>query len=397
MFFLLLLGILLAWLSSRILYKNYWNKGLSIRIEFTERCLYEGERSAMRETVINDKILPLPALEVRFSSNRNLEFLNEARANTNATDNCYKRDVFSFLFHQKIERTLPFTAGKRGFYQIYEVTAIGYDFFFRSGYYADFPSRTFLYVYPRQADTRRIAVLCRAISGSALARSRLLPDPFEFSGIREYRREDPVNHINWKASARTGELMTNQFDSTTDIRLTLIFDMEDRLILKYEDLVEETIRIASSLSARLAKSRMSFRIISNAVNVHGSGPDARNFHAETTQTAADTAPAAKVPFSMTVNAESRDITFLNQALARMDSTNIALEMETLLGEEAVLKKSGHTYVFISKNREDTLLQSLRRLAKANNEVLWVLPIRPADDALLTSFNEPGIKRILWEI
>ncbi|MDE6892270.1 MAG: hypothetical protein K2P50_10790, partial [Lachnospiraceae bacterium] len=181
------------------------------------------------------------------------------------------------------------------------------------------------------------------------------------------------------------------------IRLTLIFDMEDRLILKYEDLVEETIRIASSLSARLAKSRMSFRIISNAVNVHGSGPDARNFHAETTQTAADTAPAAKVPFSMMINAESRDITFLNQALARMDSTNIALEMETLLGEEAVLKKSGHTYVFISKNREDTLLQSLRRLAKANNEVLWVLPIRPADAALLTSFNEPGIKRILWEI
>lgn len=372
MFLILLLGILLAWLLSRILYKKYWDRGLSVRIEFTERCIYEGERSAMRETVINDKLLPLPALEVRFSSSRNLEFLNEARANTNATDNCYKRDVFSFLFHQKIERTLPFTAGKRGLYQIYEVTGIGYDFFFRSGYYAEFPSRAFLYVYPRQVDTRRIAVLCSAISGAVLSRRRLLPDPFEFSGIREYRREDPVNHINWKASARTGELMTNQFDSTTSIMLTLIFDMEDRLILKYEDLVEETIRIASSLSARLLKNRMSFRIISNAA-----------------ETAA--------PFSMSMDAESHDINTLNQKLACMDSADIAVEMDTLLEEEAALKKSGHTYVFISKNREDTLLKGLRRLVKGNNEVLWVLPIHTADTATLTPFGEPGIKRIPWEI
>lgn len=253
MLLLLLLGILLAWLASRILYRKYWNRGLSVQIEFTRRCIYEGERSSMRETIINDKLLPLPALEVRFSASRNLEFLNEARANTSATDNCYKRDVFSFLFHQKIERTLPFTARKRGLYQIYEVTGIGYDFFFRSGYYVELPQQTFLYVYPRQVDTRRIDVLCRAISGTVLSRRRLLPDPFEFSGIREYRRQDPVNHINWKASARTGKLMTNQFDSTTNTSLTLIFDMEDNLILKYEDLVEETLRIVSSLSARLAR------------------------------------------------------------------------------------------------------------------------------------------------
>ena len=247
MLFLLLLGVLLAWLASRILYRKYWNRGLSIQIEFTQRCIYEGERSSMKETITNDKLLPLPALEVRFSASRNLEFLNEARANTSATDNCYKRDVFSFLFHQKIERTLPFTARKRGLYQIYEVAGIGYDFFFRSGYYVELPQQTFLYVYPRQVDTRRIDVLCRAISGTVLSRRRLLPDPFEFSGIREYQRQDPVNHINWKASARTGKLMTNQFDSTTNTSLTLIFDMEDKLILKYEDLVEETLRIVEEI------------------------------------------------------------------------------------------------------------------------------------------------------
>ncbi len=386
MLLLLLLGILLAWLASRILYRKYWNRGLSVQIEFTKRCIYEGERSSMRETIINDKLLPLPALEVRFSASRNLEFLNEARANTSATDNCYKRDVFSFLFHQKIERTLPFTARKRGLYQIYEVTGIGYDFFFRSGYYVELPQQTFLYVYPRQVDTRRIDVLCRAISGTLLSRRRLLPDPFEFSGIREYQRQDPVNHINWKASARTGALMTNQFNSTTDTSLTLIFDMEDKLILKYEDLVEETLRIVSSLSARLARSRMSFRVVGNAADAHalptGGSPDNA---------------ISGIPFSITIGEGCPNIGLLNQKLAYMDSKDIVMEMEALLKDEASLKKSGHTYVVVSKNRDDGIIRGLRSLVLANNEVLWVLPIRPAEASSLTSFREPGITRIPWEI
>ncbi len=386
MLLLLLLGILLAWLASRILYRKYWNRGLSVQIEFTKRCIYEGERSSMRETIINDKLLPLPALEVRFSASRNLEFLNEARANTSATDNCYKRDVFSFLFHQKIERTLPFTARKRGLYQIYEVTGIGYDFFFRSGYYVELPQQTFLYVYPRQVDTRRIDVLCRAISGTLLSRRRLLPDPFEFSGIREYQRQDPVNHINWKASARTGALMTNQFNSTTDTSLTLIFDMEDKLILKDEDLVEETLRIVSSLSARLARSRMSFRVVGNAADAHalptGGSPDNA---------------ISGIPFSITIGEGCPNIGLLNQKLAYMDSKDIVMEMEALLKDEASLKKSGHTYVVVSKNRDDGIIRGLRSLVLANNEVLWVLPIRPAEASSLTSFREPGITRIPWEI
>lgn len=41
---------------------------------------------------------------------RNLEFDREAKANASITDQSYKRDVFSFLFHQQVTRTLPFQA-----------------------------------------------------------------------------------------------------------------------------------------------------------------------------------------------------------------------------------------------------------------------------------------------
>ena len=315
MFLLLLLCILLAWFLSQKLYARYWCNGLSVEIEFQERFLYEGDTSAMKEIVVNDKLLPLPALEIRFSSNRNLEFLSEASANTSSTDRSYKRDVFSFLFHQRIERTLPFIAHKRGLYEIFDVSITGYDFFFRSGHYAETHQDTVLYVYPRQVDTYRIALLCQAVSGMLLSRSRLYPDPFEFSGIREYRREDPMNHINWKASARTGNLMVNQFDSTTSISLSILFDIEDRLILKYEELVEETIRIVSSLCGRLVKDRMSFHVAGNGLD-----------------------PVTETPFSMYIKAGGGKIQELNQKLACIDIAQTVYSAIELLEKDGIYAK-----------------------------------------------------------
>ena len=123
---------------------------------------------------------------------------------------------------------------------------------------------------------------------------------------------------------------------------------------------------------------MSFRVVSNAADAHA-------------------LPAAGTPFSIAIDEGCSNIGLLNQKLACIDSKNIVTEMEALLKDEASLKKSGHTYVVVSKNRDDGIIQGLRSLVQANNEALWVLPIRPADASSLTFFREPGITRIPWEI
>lgn len=105
-----------------------------------------------------------------------------------------------------------------------------------------------MYVFPEQINTSRISLVCKEISGMLLSQQKLQPDPFEFSGIRDYCKTDPINHINWKASARMGNLMVNQFDSTTSISPIIILDIEDSQILKHENLVEKNISITSSLA-----------------------------------------------------------------------------------------------------------------------------------------------------
>ncbi len=357
MLLILFCGVLLFWLLTQWVYRKYWERGLSVNLTFTDRILFEGETSSIRETVINDKLLPLPALEVRFSASRDLVFLKEARENSASTDQCYRRDIFAFLFHQRIGRTLPFSAEKRGIYEIREVSVTGHDFFFRSAYYTDFPQKTSLCVFPRQVDTRRIIPLYRAISGTLLSKNRLYPDPFAFSGIRDYHREDPMRQINWKASARTGSLMVNQSDSTTSISLTLIFDLEDSNILKQEELLEETIRLISSVSARLVMDRMPFSIVSNAADREGNAC-----------------------FPVNIPAEAGNIEAFNRRLSCIDTGKTVIPAEELLRTEAAAKKTGHTYLFFSKNHTPDLLAALRALTGANNDILWVLPVYPADAA-----------------
>ena len=81
-------------------------------------------------------------------------------------------------------------------------------------------------------------------------------DPFEFRTIRAYTTDDPMKAVNWKASAKTGSLMVNTFDSVQSQKAMLFLDVEDTGILKYEDLVEESIAIAATLLRKLLRKNM---------------------------------------------------------------------------------------------------------------------------------------------
>ncbi len=368
MYLILLFGLIFVLTMPRVLTKKLWDRGLSVTLRFRDSYIYEGDTSMLQEVVVNDKLLPLPALEVRLSMSPYLVFTGDAKDNTGISDQTYKRDVFSFLFHQQITRSLAFCGTRRGCYQIRQADVKSYDFFYRNCGYAAYPQDTVLYVYPAQVDSRRIDTICTAISGSVLVQNSLFPDPFEFCGIREYTPSDPMNRINWKASARMDQTMVNQFDSTTNLDLAIVFDLEDSRILKENALVEETIRIAASLTTRLIRQRMGVSLHSNASIPDYSGI----YHKE-------------------VPAETGQIAQLNQQLACIDGTNASavelLASITLTNEQLM--------VLISKNTNDGVLAAVRTLADASHPVLWVIPRHPADDEALPEI--PYVHTLVWEV
>lgn len=375
MYWILLLGLALAWSLQSFLIRRLWIKGLEVELGFRDRYIYEGDTSVLKEIVVNDKWLPLPAIEVRIAMSANLGFTGAAAENSGVSDQTYKRDVFSFLFHQQITRSLTFVGKKRGYYEINRADVKAYDFFFRNMGYAEYPESTVIYVYPAQVDTRRLDIVCTAISGSILVQNQLFPDPFEFAGIREYQPTDPMNRLNWKASMRTGTLLVNQFDSTTNLDLVLVFDIEDSHIWKEDILVEETIRIVSSLAARLVQARMPVEIYSNAAVVRGKEKEAKH-----------------KSLQMKLPANAGHMAKLNQQLACIDGyTKPGAE---LLAEMENQKTGEQLRVFVSKNTDEEIIDALHTVASASAPVLWIIPKRQTD---FPKISIPNVHTFLWEV
>ena len=372
----LLLTVFAAWLLQYFLFQKRWHKGLNVRVEFESPSIYEGDTSTLKETVTNDKGLPLAAVSVRLSFSRNLEFVNAAKENSGISDQTYKRDIFALLPKQQLTRRLPFVGKKRGCYSIMSANISAYDYFFQKGYYRSYPQSTQLYVYPRPVDVSRIALISRAISGTMLSQNRLFPDPFEFSGIREYRREDPMNRINWKASARTGDLMVNQFDATTEYSITILLDLADPYIIKYESLLEESIRIAASLCSHLLQKEMPSHVLSNCCVIS----EEASFNE---------------PLNIKISATSGKITPLLQALACLDISRTMCDMDALIREKIKTASTGKIYVVISKNQNAELISAIHELNASGNQVLWVLPIMSYD--MDKKYQDSRITILPWEV
>ena len=246
LFFIGLLLLISLW---NLYYAKHWAANLVVSLDFIQNCAYAGERVEMTEQIENRKKMMLPILEVGFHMDKNLSFHD--CENTSVSDFTYKRDIFALLGRQRVIRKLSLDCRKRGYYRIDKSDLTTFSMLHRRRLSIECPASTELYVYAARTDVSDILVACERLMGSLQCAKRLYEDPFAFSSIREYTVTDPMNTINWKASARIGELMVNTFESTLTEKVMIYLDMEDRGILKYDHLTEESVSVAASLAQKL--------------------------------------------------------------------------------------------------------------------------------------------------
>lgn len=251
MIIVLLLGMLFVSVLWEGYFRYWWSKEIAVRLWFETDAVYAGQETKLYEVIENTKAMPVPVLEVGFHMRKELVFVDVD--NTNVSDFCYKRDVFSVLGRQKITRMLPVRCTKRGKYVVSEADLMTHTLLYRKRYSKGIATEAVLYVYPKMTDVSEIMTVCESLLGTLECAKRLYEDPFAFRSIRDYTMEDPMRSINWKASARTGSLMVNTFDSVRSQKAMIFLDVEDRGILRYEDLVEESIALAATLMRRLLR------------------------------------------------------------------------------------------------------------------------------------------------
>ena len=95
----------------------------------------------------------------------------------------------------------------------------------------------------------------------------MLEDPFVFRGIRDYTSNDSLKNVNWKASARTGNLMVNEYDESVSRNVCILLNLEESGALRYDAVDEEAISIASGIAEMLVSQGINVSIISNGCDV----------------------------------------------------------------------------------------------------------------------------------
>ena len=255
----------LLFLAVRLLYKRFWNRRLTCEINFTEDYAIEGDLSALSEVIVNDKLMPMPVVEIDFHMDRRLLFSDGQ--NTTVSDQTYRRDVFALSVRQKITRTLPFKCDGRGYFRIDESGLLARDLFLTQKFLTSHPQHTDFYVLPRPVSLEPIEIPFSRIMGAVLSRRKVYDDPFEFAGLREYTRGDPMKYINWKATAHAGEMLVNLHESTLSQRVLIAIDMEGKGVRHISDLNEAAVRIAAALAERLLGLGVEIGLYSNGTNV----------------------------------------------------------------------------------------------------------------------------------
>lgn len=259
--------IIMAFVSLMILYfmiqkifKNRWCKDLSVTVKCNCDFVYEGEQLELVEVIENRKYLPISALKVKFSTAKEWDFGEDS---VTTTDKYYRNDIFSVGSYEKITRRLPFVCKKRGYYVLGDMDIFASDFFYSHEYLQRQKGRQWVYVFPKRVHRPEINVLLQKTMGVIDVKKSLYEDPFSFGGIRDYQPFDSMKRVNWKASAKTGELKVNQLESTKDISVRIVLFFEELVAARRVELEEYCISLGATLAEYFLGERISVSLDCN--------------------------------------------------------------------------------------------------------------------------------------
>lgn len=349
---------IIVYILQQRLYCRLWDKNLKVCIDFHDSYVACGEKTYLTETIYNAKFLPLPVFHVKFSTDRSFRFLDYE--NAAVTDSYHRNDVFSVMGNQKITRTLEFYPCRRGLYTVEGIDVIARDFFMTRSFARHIKNQAELYVFPGKYADADFDVLCHNLLGDIEIRRALTEDPYTFRGIRDYDRTCNMGRINWKATARTGDMKVNVYGHSAEQKIKILLNMEPQVMLKVEYMQETSIRLASSIARYFLDAHIPVMLASNGTDKI------------TGETGAVEAGAAL-----------EHMISVDKYLARIrDNAGLDIFM-ALLDREIAGRDENISYVVISPYCKDDLLIKLDYLVRMGIDVSMVVPyydIQTPDDS-----------------
>jgi uncharacterized protein (DUF58 family) len=118
-----------------------------------------------------------------------------------------------------------------------------------------------LLVYPRIFPLPKLNLPLKALFGEKVGRRSIYEDISWMAGARDYRYDDPFKRIHWKASAAHNKLQTRQYESSTNLSLLLILDVNS--FPEEDEEFERAVSTAASLAFEAERQGFAVGLIAN--------------------------------------------------------------------------------------------------------------------------------------
>jgi uncharacterized protein (DUF58 family) len=239
----LLIAILGFSILQKAVYHRHWNKELVFSLLSSKSAVFEGEKVTITDSLTNRKRLPLPWVHVSYKLSRFLVFLDNVSKKVSRGE--WRILLFIVGVNKTVSRKSTVLCSKRGYYTATEITVASNNLFM-TGYVTEDVSSPFnLLVYPRVVSYSESIIPLKKMLGDISVRRFTDPDPFTFKGVREYQPYDSFRQINWNATAKTGEIMSNIYDFTVYQDISVLLDIQNYTDHNRNFVHEEAIRIAA--------------------------------------------------------------------------------------------------------------------------------------------------------
>ncbi|MFC0216717.1 DUF58 domain-containing protein [Paenibacillus chartarius] len=224
MLFLITLGTIAV---LALLYRRQALRDVTYEREFSTGSAYEGDSIEMIERIGNRKLLPLPWLRLESLLSGRLVFERQASLDIRSGDILQNHiSLFSLRPYKLITRRHRVRCAARGWYRLESATMTAGDPFGLMNVSKRCPLSLQLLVYPKPLPMSELPLPSHSWLGDITVRRWMMEDPFLTTGTREYRPGDSFRSVNWKATARTGELQVHKRDYTADHRLWIVLNVE---------------------------------------------------------------------------------------------------------------------------------------------------------------------------
>jgi uncharacterized protein (DUF58 family) len=191
----------------------------------SRRVVAWGSELEITMSITNAKLLPLVWMRVRDEWPAGLEPLGFALRPVSHHGTQAFIQTVSVRWYERLRRRYRVRCGARGLHRFGPVALEAGDSFGIAGESRRLEAREEFAVLPRVLEVPGFELLIgQPLVEEAVAHS-LACDPTALRGTRAYRPGDPLRAINWRATARRGELYTNEFDPTSLAAVRLLLDV----------------------------------------------------------------------------------------------------------------------------------------------------------------------------